>query len=130
MTINEQIRDEKLKYDINREAAKISVLSSGKIRKYEYFTGEEILPLEQQQIIEQAKFTYSPLEKAFEKQIKTIEDQRKKQVDALEDLKDHKNRLVNINDYEDKLPHLREGEIFTNIYNKRLDKIEELSQKN
>ena len=130
MTINEQIRDEKLKYDINREAAKISVLSSGKIRKYEYFTGEEILPLEQQQIIEQAKFTYSPLEKAFEKQIKTIEDQGKKQVDALEDLKDHKNRLVNINDYEDKLPHLREGEIFTNIYNKRLDKIEELSQKN
>ena len=130
MTINEQIRDEKLKYDINREAAKISVLSSGKIRKYEYFTGEEILPLEQQQIIEQAKFTYSPLEKAFEKQIKTIEDQRKKQVDALEDLKDHKNRLVNINDYEDKLLHLREGEIFTNIYNKRLDKIEELSQKN
>ena len=130
MTINEQIRDEKLKYDINREAAKISVLSSGKIRKYEYFTGEEILPLEQQQIIEQAKFTYSPLEKAFEKQIKTIEDQRKKQVDALEDLKDHKNRLVNINDYEDKLPHLREGEIFTNIYKKRLDKIEELSQKN
>ena len=130
MTINEQIRDEKLKYDINREAAKISVLSSGKIRKYEYFTGEEILPLEQQQIIEQAKFTYSPLEKAFEKQIKTIEDQGKKQVDALEDLKDHKNRLVNINDYEDKLPHLREGEIFTNIYNKRLEKIEELSQKN
>ena len=130
MTINEQIRDEKLKYDINREAAKISALSSGKIHKYEYLTGEDILPSNQQQIIEQAKFTYSPLEKAFEKQIKTIEDQRKKQVDALEDLKDHKNRLVNINDYEDKLPHLREGEIFTNIYNKRLDKIEELSQKN
>ena len=130
MTINEQIRDEKLKYDINREAAKISALSSGKIHKYEYLTGEDILPSNQQQIIEQAKFTYSPLEKAFEKQIKTIEDQGKKQVDALEDLKDHKNRLVNINDYEDKLPHLREGEIFTNIYNKRLDKIEELSQKN
>ena len=129
MTINEQIRDEKLKYDINREAAKISVLSSGKIHKYEYLTGEDILPSNQQQIIEKARFTYSPLEKAFEKQIKTIEDQRKKQVDALEDLKDHKNRLVNINDYEDKLPHLREGEIFTNIYNKRLDKIEELSQK-
>ena len=130
MTINEQIRDEKLKYDINREAAKISASSSGEIHKYEYLTGEDILPSNQQQIIEQAKFTYSPLEKAFEKQIKTIEDQGKKQVDALEDLKDHKNRLVNINDYEDKLPHLREGEIFTNIYNKRLDKIEELSQKN
>ena len=87
MTINDQIRDEKLQYDINREAAKISALSSGEIRKYEYLTGEDILPSNQQQIIEQAKFTYSPLGKAFEKQIKTIEDQGKKQVDALENLK-------------------------------------------
>ena len=75
MTINDQIRDEKLRYDINREAAKISALSSGKIHKYEYLT---VLPSNQQQIIEQAKFTYSPLGKAFEKQIKTIEDQGKK----------------------------------------------------
>ena len=88
MTIDDQIRDEKLQYDINREAAKISALSSGKIDKYEYLTGEEILPSNQQQIIEQAKFTYSPLGKAFEKQIKTIEDQGKKQIDALKDLKD------------------------------------------
>ena len=50
MTINDQIREEKLHYDINREAAKISALSSGKI-----------LPSNQQQIIEQARFTYSPL---------------------------------------------------------------------
>ena len=49
MTINDQIRDEKLQYDINREAAKISALSSGKIRKYEYLTGEDILPSNQQQ---------------------------------------------------------------------------------
>ena len=89
MTINDQIRDEKLQYDINREAAKISALSSGKIHKYEYLTGEDILPSNQQQIIEQAKFTYSPLGKAFEKQIKTNEDQSQKQVDALEILKDH-----------------------------------------
>ena len=68
MTINDQIRDEKLQYDINREAAKISALSSGKIHKYEYLTGEDILPSNQQQIIEQAKFTYSPLGKAFENQ--------------------------------------------------------------
>ena len=87
MTINDQIRDEKLQYNINREAAKISALSSGKIYKYEYLTGEDILPSNQQQIIEQAKFTYSPLGKAFEKQIKTIEDQGQKQVDALENLK-------------------------------------------
>ena len=83
MTINDQIRDKKLQYDINKEAAKISALSSGKTHKYEYLTGEDILPSNQQQIIEQAKFTYSPLGKAFEKQIKTIEDQGKKQVDAL-----------------------------------------------
>ena len=87
MTINNQIRDEKLRYDVNREATKISALSSGKIRKYEYLTGEDILPSNLQQIIEQAKFTYSPLGKAFDKQIKTIEDQGKKQDDALRDLK-------------------------------------------
>ena len=82
MTINDQIRDEKLQYDINREAAKISALSSGKIHKYEYLTGEDILPSNQQQIMEQAKFTYSPLGRAFEKQRKT-----KKQIDTLESLK-------------------------------------------
>ena len=65
MTINDQVRDEKLQYDINREAAKISALSSGKIDKYEYLTDKEILPSNQQQIIEQAKFTYSPLRKTF-----------------------------------------------------------------
>ena len=87
MANNEQIRDEKLQYNINRKAAKLSALSSGKIHKYEYLTGEDILPPNQQQIIEQAKFTYSLLGKAFEKQIKTIQDQGKKQVDALESLK-------------------------------------------
>ena len=83
MTINDQITDEKRQYDINRETAKISALSSGKIHKYEYLPGEDILPSNQQQIIEQARFTYSPLGKAFEKQIKTIEDQGKKQIDPL-----------------------------------------------
>ena len=90
MTINEQIRDEKLQYDINKEAAKISSLSSGKIHKYEYLTDEDILPSNQQQIIEQAKFIYSPLRKAYEKQIRTIEDQGKKQIYALESLKPKK----------------------------------------
>ena len=87
MTINGQIRDEKLQYDINREAAKISALSSGKIYKYEYLTGEDKLPSNQQQITEQARFTYFPLGKAFEKQIKTIEDQGQKQAEALNTLK-------------------------------------------
>ena len=87
MTINDQVRDEKLQYDISKEAAKISAFLSSKIHKYEYLTGEDILPSNQQQIIEQARFTYSPLGKVFEKQIKTIEDQGQKQVDALKDLK-------------------------------------------
>ena len=87
MTINDQIKDEKLQYDINREAVKISALSSGKLHKYEYLTSEDILPSNQQQIIEQIKFTHSPLGKAFDKQIKTNKDQGKKQVDTLEKLK-------------------------------------------
>ena len=87
MTINDQIRNEKLQYDTYRESAKILALSSGKIDKHEYLTGEEILPSNQKQITEQAKFTYFPLGKAFEKQIKTIEDQGKKQIDTLKTLK-------------------------------------------
>ena len=130
MTNNDQIRDEKIQYDINREAAKISALSSGKIHKYEYLTGEDILPSNQQQIIEQAKFTYSPLGKAFKKQIKTIEDQGEKQVDALKNLEDLNKQPVNVNNnYEDKLLHSKEREIFRNIYYKRLDKIEEVTKK-
>ena len=99
MTIEDQIKDEKLQYDINREAAKISALSSGKLDKYEYLTGEEILPSNQQQIIQQAKFTYSPLGKAFEKQTKTIEDQGEKQVVTLESLKDSDKKLTPIKDF-------------------------------
>ena len=99
MTIEDQIKDEKLQYDINREAAKISALSSGKLDKYEYLTGEEILPSNQQQIIQQAKFTYSPLGKAFEKQTKTIEDQGKKQFVALESLKDPNKKLAPVKDF-------------------------------
>ena len=60
MRIDDKTRDEKL-HDINREIAKVSALSSGKINKYEYVTGEEILPSNRRQIIEQAKFAYSTL---------------------------------------------------------------------
>ena len=74
MTIYDKIRDENLQYDINREAAKISAFSSGKIDKYEYLTGEEMLPSDQRRVIEQAKFTYSPLGKALEKQIKKLKN--------------------------------------------------------
>ena len=65
MTTDYQIQYEKLQYDINREAAKISPLSSGKINKHEYLTGEETLPSNQNQITEQAKLTYSSLVNAF-----------------------------------------------------------------
>ena len=98
MTIEDQIKDEK-QYDINREAAKISSLSSGKLDKYEYLTGEEILPSNQQQIIQQAKFSYSPLGKALEKQRKTIDDQGEKQVVALESLKNSDKKLPPIKDF-------------------------------
>ena len=78
MTINDQIRDKKVWYDINREAAETSAKSSGKFHKYKYLFGEDILPSNQKQIIEQAKLIYSPLGKASDKQTKTIEDQEKK----------------------------------------------------
>ena len=100
MTIEGQIKDEKLQYDINREVAKISFLSSGKFDKNEYLTGEEILPSNQQQIIEQAKFTYSPLVKVFEKQTKTIEDKGEKQIKSIRDKRKH---IINDDDYKNKL---------------------------
>ena len=91
MTIDDKIRDGKLQYNINRESAKISLLSSGKIDKYEYFTGEEILPFSKRQIIEQAKITYSPLERSFEKQT----EEQFAVVESL-DLSDKKDELKQI----------------------------------
>ena len=67
MTLDNKINDEQLQYDINRETAITSTLSSGKIDKYGLLTGEEILSFDQSRIIEEAKFTYSLLVKAFEK---------------------------------------------------------------
>ena len=122
MTINGQIRDEKLQYDVNREAAKISALSSGKIHKYECLTGKDTLPSNHQQIIKQAKFTYSALGKAFKKQIKTIKDQEQKQVKALKDLKP---KAFNYKSGEkNNLP--RSTIIFNNLINKRKNIMNEL----
>ena len=105
MTIEDQVKDEKLQYDINREAAKISALSSGKLDKYEYLTGQEILTSNQRQIIEQAKFAYS-----------SIQDNKQLVI-------------INNDDYKDKLSLSKEREIFKDIYNEIFDKIEELSNK-
>ena len=79
MAIGYRIRDYKLQYHINREAAKISAWSTGKINKSEFLAGEEIVPFNQRNIIEQAKFAYFPLGKAFEKQTET-------QIDAIKSL--------------------------------------------
>ena len=123
MTIEDQIKDEKLQYDVNRDAAKISALSSGKIDKYEYLTGEEILPSNQRQIIEQAKFTYSPLGEAFEKQIKTIENLGEKHIKAIQD---NKKQLTNTQEVTIK------NIILENILNdeakKEIDKISEIEK--
>ena len=70
--------------DINIEATKISALSSGKIDKNEYLTVEEMMPSDECKVIEQTKFTYSPLGKAFEKEIKKTEDEGQKQINAIE----------------------------------------------
>ena len=83
MTTDDKIRNQKLRYDINRKTAKISTLSLGKIDKDECLTREEILSFNQSQVIEQAKFMYYLLRKAFEKQRTTTEDQGRKQVEAL-----------------------------------------------
>ena len=85
MTIEDQIRDEKLQYDINREAAKISALSSGKIDKYEYLTGGEILPSNYQQIkLNLLILHWDKLLKNKQKQLKIKE---KKKIEAIQDNK-------------------------------------------
>ena len=117
MTIDDKIRDEKIKCDINREAAKISASSSGKIDKYKYLTDAEILPPNQCRMIEQAKFTYSPLGKALEKQTKTIEDQERKQIDA--NMNQNKRQVVLINKDDKSFSH---KEIFENLLEKGLMK--------
>ena len=85
-----KIRDEKLQYNINGEVAQISALSSEKIDYYEYLAGEEILPSNQRQVIEQAKFEYSLFGEVFEKQTEKL-------VGAIKSL-DPSNKLKRIED--------------------------------
>ena len=77
MAINDKITDEKQQYNINRKTAKVSELLSGEIDKYKYLTGEEIFPFDLRRVIEQAKFTYSPLRKALVKQKKRLKSRKK-----------------------------------------------------
>ena len=102
-------------HDINWEADKISALSSNEIHKYEYLTGENILPSNQQQTIEQARFTYSPTGKAFEKQMKTIEDQEEKQIKAVQDQGQVKTIKKYAYDAEDTPFISKQKEVFKNV---------------
>ena len=83
-----------MQHSINSEAAKALALSSGRIDKYEYLTGEEVLSSYQRGVTKQGKFTYSPLRKALENQIKTIENQGIKQVKVLKALKSEENQKL------------------------------------
>ena len=125
MTTDDQLEDEKLQYDINREAANISALSSGKIDKYEYLTVEDILPSNQKQIIEQAKFTYSPLGKAFGKEIKTIEDQGERQIKAIQNQGEIKT-IKKYTNNEDSPLIPKQKEIFNNLADERNKEITDL----
>ena len=125
IAIDDKIRDEILQYDINREAAKLSALSSSEIDKYEYLTVEEILPSNQRRVIEQAKFTYSPLGKALEKQTKIIEDQGKKQTKAIEDhgkqlFKSNELMKKNFNINRDSIPLEEQKKDLMNLLKKAL----------
>ena len=108
---------------------KISALSSGKIDKYKYITGKDILRLNPQQIIEQARFTYSPLGKALERQIKTIEDQGAKQIKAIQNHGQHKMIKKYAYDLEDTPFISKQKEIFNKLIDERREKIADLDKK-
>ena len=117
---------EKLQYHHNKEAAKISPLPSGKIDKYKYLTGEEILLSDQERAIKQAKFTYSPLWKTFEKRTKRIEEEGREQVAAIEE---HEKQLVKSNAFTEKEKSItmnKQKETFYNLIAERTGKIEKL----
>ena len=123
MTIDDKIRHEKLQYDIKRQAAKISALQSVKTDKYEYLTGEGTLPSDQSKFLEQAKFTCSPLGKAFEKQIKRLKSKEKNKWMLLKiKTKDYQ---LHKDDHKDNHKYIYK-ETFYEIINEKLDEIKEL----
>ena len=90
--------------------------------KYEYLTGEEILPSNQRQITKQAKFRYSPLGKAFEKQTKTIEDQGEKQIKAINEQGQVKTIKKYTYNYKDSPLISKHKEVLINLQMKGLKK--------
>ena len=95
-----KLRMKQLQHDMNIEAAKLSALSSGRNDKHEYLTGDEVLKSDQRRIIEQAKLTYSCLGKAFEKETKTVEEQGKRQIDAITNQNKRLYTLTNKDDHK------------------------------
>ena len=77
--------------------------------------------------MKQDKFTYSPLGKAFEKQIKTIEGQGEIQIQVLER---HWKQLVKSSSKKESLTHLKQKDVFEELANKRADEIQNLSKQN
>ena len=122
MAVDSKIGDEKLQYDIDREAAKISALSSGKIDKCKYLTGQKVLCSNQRQVIEQAKFTNSPFGKAFKKQTRIIVEQGREQNEAIEV---HGKQLLKSSSEKESLLLF---EIFSEFSNERIKKIQYLSK--
>ena len=102
MTVEDKIKYEKLQYNIKIEAAKIPALSSRKVDEFDYLTGEEILLSDQRRMTKEAKFTYSPLGKAFEKQIETTENQGEKKIKATEE---HGKPLVKYNNEKESITY-------------------------
>ena len=125
-----KIRLEMKNYDmiLIERLQKISALSSDKIDKYEYLTGEEILLSTQQQIIEQAKFTYSPLGKAVEKQTKTIKDRGEKQIKAIQDKRSIKSIEKFTYDINDSSVVLKEKEIYNKLTEESFEMITNLNK--
>ena len=101
-------------------------MSLGKIHKYKYLTVEDILPSNQQQIIEGAEFTYSSLAKTFEKQIKTIGDQGEKQKKDQGQVRTIKKCTYDVED-----PPLisKQKEAFNELLDERIEKINNLDKK-
>ena len=106
--------ERKLQYDINREATKKSALLSGKIKKYKYLAGEDVLPSDHKRVIEQAKFTYFLLQKGFRNTNKNDSRARKKQIDAITDQNEKLGALANRYSYK---------KIVKELVKERLDKM-------
>ena len=126
MIIDDQIEDEKLQYNINREAAEIPAWSSGKVDKHEYLAVQ--ISSNQKQILEKAKFTYFPLGKSFEKQTKQLKIKEKKQVDVLKTLKPKKLETTE-DSSDDNEKHLKYKEVFNELSDDGIGEIYNIGKK-